>query len=62
MLKVLSFLKGVPVEVYPLGVAIVGVLSFAGYRMYSLSRKPDVIFRKTRNTIPDIGEIDENKG
>jgi NADH-ubiquinone reductase complex 1 MLRQ subunit len=47
MISLKTLKKHVPLEVLPLGVAIIGVTSYAAYRLYSMLRKPDVILRKS---------------
>lgn len=44
--RVLKLLKQIPIEVYPLGFAIVGISSFATFRFYKMAKAPEVIFRK----------------
>ena len=47
MVSLKTLRKHVPLEVLPLGVAILGITSYAAYRLYSMLRKPDVILRRS---------------
>lgn len=58
----------VPLEVAPLGVAVLVVAGFATYRFYKMSMSPEIVFRKpsanphweTDNDKPEQSELNKS--
>lgn len=52
--KIGRFVKGVPLEVTPLGVAVVGIGCFATFRLYRMAKSPEVILKNADREVWDI--------